>query len=594
MCGIAGLVHFGRVQDAAQRSRRMADAIVHRGPDDDGYWHDADCALAFRRLSIVDIDGGHQPMANEDGRVQVIFNGEIYNHVELRRELEDCGHRFSTDHSDTEVIVHGWEEWGQDLPRRLNGMFAFAVWDQRHRRLFLARDRLGIKPLYLATTPQGAVIFGSEVRAVHASGLVGFDADPAGVVEYFTLMNMWDGRTPFRGVAMLPTGCSELIWPEGRRRTTYWDFSFARDTSRAPGPRVEEFRDLLLGAVRRQVAADVPVAAYLSGGIDSSAIAAAAHKLDPAVQTYSCIFDLDNVGDDKFVDEREFSRAVAQELSIDRVEMQVPQDALSRTLDATVEALEYPRMGMAYVNYLIARRVAQDGKVVLSGMGGDEMTGGYVGRYATVPWGKPSDDPFSIYRAVLNVPIAAHELTDAFTPEFLAAAGGFDPMQVIRDMIGRAPSRDPWDVLMYVDAKTYLHGLLVLEDKLSMIHSLETRVPLLDNEIIDYLLTVPWPELSDGETGKILFREAVRPWVPDTVYRKPKMGFGPPDASWYRGRMREWVGNQLTSLGRRNILQPAFIQRKFADHLSGASNNVALIWCMISFESWCRRTNILG
>lgn len=594
MCGIAGLVHFGRLRDAAQRTKHMADAIIHRGPDGEGYWHDGDCSLAFRRLAIIDIDTGHQPMSNEDGSVQLIFNGEIYNHVALRRELESKGHRFRTDHSDTEVLAHGWEEWGQNLPNHLNGMFAFAIWDARHRSLFLARDRVGIKPLYLAVTETGAIVFGSEVRAIHASGLIGMEADPVGIVEYFTLMNMWDGRTPFRGVTMLPAGCSEYITAASRQKRQFWDFEFRRDEARAPDQRICEFRELLSGSVRRQLAADVPVAAYLSGGIDSSAITAAAHKIDPGMRAYSCIFDLENVGEDAFVDEREFSRAVAHALNIDRVEMQVPQDALSQTLDATVHALEYPRMGMAYVNYLIAQRVARDGKVVLSGMGGDEITGGYIGRYKTVPWGRHAEDPFSIYRAILSVPIQAHELADAFTPEFLSASGGFDPMQVIRDKIEKAPSRDPWDVLMYVDAKTYLHGLLVLEDKLSMIHSLETRVPLLDNELIDYLLTVPWPQLIDGDTGKILFREAVRPWVPEVIYKKPKMGFGPPDASWYRGSMRGWVKNQLDSLATRHILQPAFIKGKFEAHLSGQSNNVALIWCMLSFESWCRQTRLFG
>ena len=224
-----------------------------------------------------------------------------------------------------------------------------------------------------------------------------------------------------------------------------------------------------------------------------------AHRIDTGVRAYSCIFNLDGVGDDRFVDEREFSRAVAQALAIERVELEVPQDALVHTLDSTIHALEYPRMGMAYVNYLIARRVAADAKVVLSGTGGDEITGGYVGRYGLVPRqlitrnSDPGDtesavDPFSVYRTMLNVPIPAHELAEAFTPEFLAAAGGFDPLDVIRDTIESAPADDPWDVLMYVDATTYLHGLLVLEDKISMIHSLETRVPLLDNEVVDYML----------------------------------------------------------------------------------------------------------
>ena len=203
-------------------------------------------------------------------------------------------------------------------------------------------------------------------------------------------------------------------------------------------------------------------------------------------------------------------------------------------------------------------------------------------------------DPFSVYRAMLNVPIPAHELAEAFTPEFLAAAGGFDPLDVIRDTIESAPADDPWDALMYVDATTYLHGLLVLEDKISMIHSLETRVPLLDNEVVDYMLRIPWALLSDGQTGKILFRDAVRPWVPETIYSKPKMGFGPPDASWYRGALKDWVQERHAELTERGVLQPVYVRRKLDEHLSGKANHVALLWCFLSFESWCRQTGVLG
>ena len=608
MCGIAGIVHFGEIPDAPRRARLMADAIRHRGPDGEGFWNDGDVAFGFRRLAIVDLESGDQPMGNEDGSVWVVFNGEIYNHRPLRAELERCGHRFATDHSDTEVLVHGWEQWGERLPERLNGMFAFAIWDRPRHRLFLARDRYGIKPLYMAATSGDGIAFASEVRALHASGLVAAEGDPAAILQYFTLMNFWHGQTPFRGIAMLPPGTCETIDPGPvRRRAQYWDFAFRRDRSGAIESEAAVLRDLLQDVMRRQLAADVPVMSYLSGGIDSSAITAAARRIDSNVRAYSCIFDLRGVGEDRFVDEREYSRAVGDALAIDRVELEIPQDALIATLDATVAALEYPRMGMAYVNYLIARRVAEDAKVVLSGMGGDEMTGGYVGRYALVPRslagrtvagrtvaGRPAGDPMSIYRAMLNVPIPAAELSEAFTPEFHAAAGEFSPMAMIEEAIASAPSEDPWDVLMYVDARTYLHGLLVLEDKLSMIHSLETRVPLLDNELVDHLLRIPWPLLSDGETGKIVFRDAVRPWVPESIYTKPKMGFGPPDASWYRGRLRGWVTERLASLAERGVLRPDYIRRKFAAHLSGEANWVALIWCFLSFESWCRQQGVFG
>lgn len=617
MCGIAGILHFGRQPDAPSRLRLMADSIVHRGPDGEGYWSDADFALAFRRLAIVDIETGDQPMSNADGSVWVVFNGEIYNHVALRAELEARGHKFVTDHSDTEVLVHGWAEWGESLPERLNGMFAFCIIDRKKRSAFMARDRHGVKPLYLHERADGAILFGSEVRPIHASGLLPIASSPRAIIEYFSLMNQWHGRTPFTGVRMLLPGTWMRVDADGVEERKYWDFVFERKESRDMETASADFRELLLDTVDRQIAADVPVMAYLSGGIDSTSVTVAAYHRDPRVRAYSCIFDLDNVGVDAFCDEREFSRAAADFLGIDRVELELSQDTLVKTLDATIHALEYPRMGMAYVNYMIASRVAQDAKVVLSGMGGDEVTGGYVGRYWLVPhatrpapgeaweaapgfkrspYAPDESDPFNLYRVMLNTPIAKDVLPSAFTPAFLAQIDGFDPLETINAAIESAPSNDTWDTLMYVDAKTYLHGLLVLEDKLSMTHSLETRVPLLDNVLVDRLLQTSWGELCDGETGKILFREAVKPLVPESVYTKPKMGFGPPDASWYRGVLRPLLEERLSErrIAARGVFQPAWVRARLDEHFEDKANWVGLIWCLLSFDSWCEQYGLFG
>jgi asparagine synthase (glutamine-hydrolysing) len=550
-------------------------------------------------------------MHDAEGRVSVVYNGEIYNHRELRRELEAAGHRFRTDHSDTEVLVHGWKQWGERLTERLNGMFAFALWDARRRSLFLARDRFGVKPLYLAELPGDELLFGSEVRALHASGLLERRENPAAVLEYFSFQNNWHGRTPFAGIRMLQPGTSLLVDRDRRRERRFWQIAFSRHKRPTITAAAEAYRELLLGAVRRQLDADVPVMTYLSGGIDSSAITAAAHRLNRDVKSYSCIFDLDAVGDDRIVDEREFSRGVAAALGIERVELELPQNTLESSLDRTIRALEYPRMGMAYVNYLIAGRVAADAKVVLSGTGGDEISGGYVGRYGIVPrdplpfWRsllrrirrqEPTPDALAVFRRALNFPIAAHELDAALTPEFRRAAAGFSPMAEIDALLAACPSRDPWDKVMYADTVAYLHGLLVLEDKLSMAHGLEARVPLLDNVLVDTMLELDWSLLTDGQTGKQVFREAVRPWVPDEIYRKPKMGFGPPDASWYRGRLRPFIERRLDlrAIAARGVLRPDFVRRKLDDHFAGRANNVAFIWSMLSFETWCETAGVFG
>ena len=614
MCGIAGILHFGLLPDAPERVQRMSASIAHRGPDDDGSWADLNIALGFRRLAILDIETGAQPMSNEDKTVWVVYNGEIYNHRKLRCELEKRGHRFRTDHCDTEVLVHGWEEWGENLAEKLSGMFAFALWDQTARRLVLARDRLGIKPLYVAKGHKGCLCFGSEVRAIHACDLVEKCMRPEGVLEYLTLQNNWFGRTPFAEVRMVQPGTIEVYRESGHQTRRFWTIEFSRSNRVGLNEAVESYREMLLHAMQRQMDADVPVMSYLSGGIDSTAITVAAHKLDRKVRAYSCIFDLTEVGEDRFVDEREYSRSVADAIGVERVELLLDRDILIQSLDATISALEYPRMGMAYVNFLIARRVAEDAKVVLSGMGGDEFHAGYVGRYAVTPRvgsrngmrslferlirGKTTANGRALdpYRRCLNFPIPLSELSEALTGDFRRAASGFSAEDAIEDLINSAPSQDPWDVVMYGDCVTYLHGLLVLEDKLSMAHSLETRVPLLDNDIVDSALRLPWDKLSDGKTGKIIFREAVKPWVPENIYKKPKMGFGPPDASWYRGLLREWIVSQLseTKIARQGILNPSYVQAKLNEHFTGQANNVALIWSMLSLESWCRIHRIAG
>ncbi|NEU96211.1 asparagine synthase (glutamine-hydrolyzing) [Bradyrhizobium sp. UFLA 03-164] len=609
MCGLAGILHRGRVRDAGRRIGSMAAAIRHRGPDDDGFFEDADISLGFRRLSIVDLHSGRQPMANEDGTVWVVFNGEIYNHRELRRELEAEGHRFKTDHSDTEVLVHGYEQWREKLLDKLNGMFAFAIWDQCARSLTLGRDRLGIKPLYIAETSEGSLLFASEIRALQASGLVSLQPDDAAVFAYFQNQNIWNGRSMFRGIRQLRAGHYLVDDGRGRREAEYWDFSFNR-RSKAPAVAATMLRDVLDETVDRQIAADVPVMAYLSGGIDSTSLVAAAHRRDPKVRAYSCIFDLEGVGEDRQVDEREFSRLVANELAIEHVELELPQTVLRRALLPTVQALEEPRMGMAYVNYLIAGRVAEDSKVVLSGCGGDEMLGGYVGRYGYVggvaggaarSWWRRFLHPqeASAVERILPLytyPLIPSEYDAAFTASFKAGAGDYSVAEELRALLARAPSDHVWDKLLYADAKTYLAGLLMVEDKVSMAHGLEARVPLLDNRIIDLATSFDWSLLTDGSVGKKVFRDAVRPWVPQRIADKPKMGFGPPDASWYRGGLRPFVEQVLAPqrVAARGVFNPDFVATALEAHMSGKANRLTLLWSLLSFEAWCEAFDLYG
>lgn len=618
MCGIVGILHWGHLGDAPSRAKAMADSVLHRGPDDEGFWHDGDVAFGFRRLSIVDLATGHQPMSNEDATVWVVFNGEIYNHVALRRELEAAGHRFATDHSDTEVLVHGYEQWGEGLLGRLNGMFAFAVWDTRRRRLLLGRDRLGIKPLYIAERADGTILFASEIRAIHASGLVAKAPDTAAVYTYFQQQNLWGGQSMFKDIRQLPGGYLLAAEPGIRLEREFWDMRFSRRKV-APKEAAMMLRAAVEDAVGRQMAADVPVMAYLSGGIDSSSLVAGAHRVDPNVRAYSCLFDLTGVGEDRFVDEREFSRAVAARLGIEHIELELAPTAMMTSLHRTIDALEEPRMGMAYVNYLIAERVARDSKVVLSGCGGDEILGGYVGRYIHLrqPYpvsspGKPgllaralghalkhtglSLDPMRRMLELYCFPVPPHDVKTAFAPEMQRAGADYTVEKALGCVLETCPSNVDWDRLMYADAKTYLSGLLIVEDKLSMTHSLEARVPLIDNEVIDLALTFDWGLMCDGVTGKKVFRDAIRDWVPPIVADKPKMGFGPPDASWYRGALQPWIRQILSPerIAARGVIEPAFVATALEDHMSGKANRLPLIWSLLSFDAWCEINGFYG
>jgi len=616
MCGIAGMVG---VQPRPGQLSAMAKAMWRRGPDDEGIFQGDQVGLAFRRLAIVDIADGRQPMTNEDGKVTLVFNGEIYDHHLLREQLQKRGHHFATDHSDTEVLVHGWEEWGLDLFPKLNGMFGVAIWDQRTHSLTLARDRYGIKPVYYAPLPGGGLLFGSEIKAILASGLLETKPSATGLLEYFSFQNLTQKQTMFSGIYQLEPG-TYLQWKAQRHQCRrYWDISFPRGRRQDQATLAEEHRDILTRAMRRQIAADVPVKTYLSGGIDSTAITIVAHQLDPKVTAYSCIFDLDGVGPDSQVDEREFSRLVAKTYGLERVELLLPQDSLTHCLADYVHVMEDLRMGIGYPVYCIARRVAQDAKVVLSGTGGDEFHAGYVGRYQNVAnaaglnnaplgwgprslkrrlgkWIRGTSSTDDAYRGMLRFMVKAGQFKEAFTPEFLRAAQGFDAAQVVDDFLASCPSKDWRDRIMYVDAKTYLAGLLAFEDKVSMAHSLETRVPLLDNELVDFVLDVPFDALWQGDVGKVLFRESVRPWVPRQIYTKPKMGFGPPDSSWYRGRLRPWIETLLNPwlIGERGIFQPAYVRKVLDEHFKGTRDNYYLIWSFLNLEMWCRTFGFFG
>lgn len=618
MCGfigiLAGATALGAPElgDRLADARRSIDAIRHRGPDEQRFWQDQRCTFGFARLAIVDLVCGSQPMANENGRLQLVFNGEIYNHLELRRDLIARGHSFATDHSDSEVLLHGWEEWREDLLPKLNGMFAFLLWDQDRGEMVVGRDRYGIKPVYYANA-HGRWVFGSEIKAVLATGVVPGRRNDQAVAEYLLQQNTWGEGTFFQDVFEFPKAQAWVL-RDGVvvRKHRYWTSQKPRDCPLSYGDAVERHRELLGKAVKAQMMADVPVMSYLSGGIDSSAITALAARERDDVAAYACLFDLDSVGEDRFVDEREFSRAAASHLGLGLNELVLSPHSLEATLDPTIRALETPRMGMAYVNYLIAARVARDSKVVLSGTGGDEFHAGYIGRYQYLESAPAAVDRSLLsrmrslaarlaggpasraegwrerYRNLLNFPVLFAGIGAALEPSFLASVDAEAVMVTMADRINAVSSLGPTDAMLHLDSETYLHGLLVLEDKLSMAHSLEARVPLLDNDLVDFVLGLPVDYLRRDGTGKRIFRDAVRPLLPEVVANKPKMGFGPPDASWYRHQLRPFVEERLLGPEFRanGVIRTDFLESQVRGHMTGQQNNTPMIWSALSLQSW--------
>jgi len=567
----------------------MNDVIRHRGPDDAGVYVEEGLGIANRRLAIIDVSrAGHQPMANEDGSLLLTYNGELYNFRELVPLLEARGHRFHSQ-TDSEVILHAYEEWGEDCLARFNGMFAFAIWDRRVRKLFLARDRFGIKPLYYAVH-DGRFLFGSEIKSILEAGLPRRVSQEA-LTEYFTFQNILSDLTLFEGVKLLPPGHSLTVSDGAVRVERYWDLSFDPDESISAGEWETQIRDAFEEVVTRQLMSDVPIGGYLSGGMDSASIAAVASRNVPRLMTFTGGFDLSTVtGIELVFDERADAELVASHFRTQHYEMVMHAGDMAWALPELVWHLEDLRVGMSYPNYYIAGLASKFVKVALGGAGGDELFAGYPWRYELVDG---LDDEADFDRAYYEY--WSRLVPDADKPDFFSDAvwnqardrATFD---VYREAIAPARGLRPLEKALYFEAKTFLHGLLVVEDKVSMAHSLEVRVPFLDNALVALAERIPAHLKHGAGGGKELLRTAMAPLLPDEIVTKSKQGFSPPDQSWYRGPTMDYIRKIL--LDERTLsrgwFKPAYVQRVLNEHLEGRVNHRLLIWSLLSFEWWNR------
>jgi asparagine synthase (glutamine-hydrolysing) len=575
----------------------MAGMIAHRGPDAEGFLLDGPAALANRRLAIIDLsEAGRQPLYNEDGTVGLVYNGELYNFQALRAELVARGHRFRS-HSDTEVIVHAYEEYGPACVRRFNGMFAFALWDARERRLLLARDRFGVKPLYYAWLgpERKTLAVASEVKAFLALPDFRARLDPLAAVEYFTFQNVFSDRTLFEGVRLLPAGTAMTVEEDGTTASErYWRFHFAPDGDRGEAYYVDGVRERFEEAVRRQLMSDVPLGSYLSGGMDSGSITAVASHQLPHLHTFTGGFPTNGVvGDERLFDERGAARVMATAMETEHHELEVGHDAMAAVLPRLVWHLEDLRVASSYHNYLVAGLARRHVTVVLSGAGGDELFAGYPWRYERAAGARTRDEFARRYAAYWSILVPDASKPAFFSGELAGAARGFSAEHAAREVLADLPGStvdDATDLALTFEARTYLQGLFIVEDKLSMAHSLESRVPFLDNELVELAQRIPSHyKLREG-TSKYVLRRAMRGLIPEEILWARKQGFAPPEDAWFRGPALPYLRDVVLSERglERGCFQPKAIERAFEEHVSGAANHKKLLWSLACFEWWHR------
>lgn len=622
MCGIAGIVNLNGMPAEHAVLQRMTDAIAHRGPDGEGHYVDGPIGLGHRRLAILDLSAaGHQPMVTEDGRFVLTYNGEIYNFRELRAELEAHGYQFHS-RTDSEVLLKAYMHWGQDCLRRLNGMFAFAIWDKKERLLFLARDRYGIKPLYFFRR-NNVLLFGSEIKAFLTHPDFSARMNLPGLLEYMTFQNFLTDNTLFEDVQLLPAGSSLVInVAEGRVNSPqiYWDFHFAEPEKPEDGQAyLEELDRLFVQAVSRQLVSDVDVGSYLSGGMDSGSVTAIAARQLPYIKTFTCGFDLNSAsGVELGFDERETAEFMSYKFRTEHYEMVLKAGDMERIMSKLAWHLEEPRVGQSYPNYYVAQLASKFVKVALCGTGGDEIFAGYPWRYYRAAVNNNFDDYIDKYYGFWQRLLPNGAAKKVFAPIWNEVSGVStrDIFSSVFDSHANALTK-PEDYInhsLYFEAKTFLHGLLVVEDKLSMAHSLETRVPFLDNDLVDFAMRIPTNlklgnlnevvRLNENDPGsktsryfqktkdgKLILRKMMERHIPSQITEREKQGFSAPDASWFKGESIDYVRRKLYNGHPRiyEFLAPDAVQSLVNEHLEGRENRRLLIWSLLNLEKWCEQ-----
>ncbi len=618
MCGIAGLIELDGTSVAMPTLKAMTDAIAHRGPDGEGHWVEGNVALGHRRLSILDLSSNsHQPMISTSRRYVLSYNGEIYNYKELRAELESQGYSFRST-GDTEVVLNALTAWGLEALKKFNGMFAFALWDRKSRILTLARDRHGIKPIYYAM--QGNILyFASEQKAIISDRRFQRSIDKKALLEYFTFQNIFTEKTLLNDVKLLSAGCYIEVDLKKKkielRKTRYWDYDFREPTEKVDKREyVEELQRLFKQAVERQLATDVELGSYLSGGMDSGSIVAVASETYPFMKTFTCGFDLHSAsGLELGFDERALSEHMSYKFKTEHYEMVLKAGDMERCLPNLAWHLEEPRVGQSYPNYYVAKLSSKFVKVVLSGAGGDELFGGYPWRYYRAATAANFDEYIDSYYVYWQRLMDNSEIKRLFAPIWEDVKDVWT-RDIFESVFKHYSDRlyTPEDYInhsLYFEAKTFLHGLLVVEDKLSMAHGLETRLPFLDNDLVDFAMQCPVSlklnnlkdvvqidenihgrdrHFSKSNDGKQILRDAMENILPKHVLSAKKQGFSSPDESWFKGESIDFVKTKLLGCNKNigQFLDVESMHDFVNEHVRGEKNRRLLVWSLLNINEY--------
>ncbi|MEE9372607.1 MAG: asparagine synthase (glutamine-hydrolyzing) [Saprospiraceae bacterium] len=624
MCGIIGIFNLNEKPVSLSLLKRLTNEISHRGPDDEGYYTDKNLGLGHRRLSILDTSPkGKQPMMSKDGKWVIIFNGCIYNFLQLKVDLQSKGHDFIST-SDTEVVCEGIAEYGVSFFEKLDGMFAIAAWNTKERKLYISRDRHGVKPIYY-WLGQGVLVFASEIKAIikHPDYSIAVNNDALN--EYFTFQNVFRYHTLFQGVTMLPPANTvEVdISTKGVKHRSWWDYDFSQpDESMSFESAKEGTIHLFKQAVTKQMISDVPVGSYLSGGMDSGSITAIASSQVDRLCTFTCGFDMSHVsGVEANYDERRDAEIMASYFNTEHYEQVINSGDLRWSLPRVVWHLEDLRVGMSYPNYYISRLASKFVKVCLQGTGGDELFGGYPWRYYKVFDSINQESYFEKYYEFWQRLVPDNEKNSLFTNQVLsnlslgldAPKQSFKNVFLFNDKLQYNSPEDHIQNSLYFEIKTFLSGLLLVGDKLSMANGLEERFPFLDNDLVNFAQKIPirhklgnltneikridenvsgnkhmaYREFNDG---KNVLRKSMLTLLPERIINRKKQGFSAPDESWYRGANADYVKDLL--LGQRTVsaefINPDYIKKTIDEHVNKRINHRLRIWSFMNFEWWCR------